>query len=259
MGPVMKTILTISLLFFFSQSYAYVPEAGVGRIGFSGCHKSYKTSLKVLHRDLAERVFELSHIKEGIRKYSLNWVLRNYIRPEGRQSSTRFKYKTHAATYVKFHDLLITGMENMRSKIRGGFSYFCRTERDKRCAGDGGTIAYVLNLGPYTFNRIYLCPEFWRGDRVDQLRTLLHELSHLAADTEHYFGSIFTDEGMIEQTNDAYFYENMMHNELEWVLKRNSWGFLWMKPREIPLSPLSTPERGHWCRHPAHKGMSASL
>ncbi len=255
----MKLLIAIATLSFLTLSHAYEPEAAVGRIGFSGCHASFKTSLKVLHRDLAERVYDLTNPKEGIKKYSLNWVLNNYIRPDGRRSSTRFQYKHHAATYVKFHDLLSTGLHNMATKIRGGYSYYCRTERDKRCAGGGGTIAYVLNLGPYTFNRIYLCPEFWKGDRNEQLSTLFHELSHLAADTNHYFGTIFTDEGMIEQTNDAYFYERMMNNELSWVLERNSWAFLWMKPREIPLSPLSTPERGHWCRHPAHMGMSAKL
>ncbi|TNF00711.1 MAG: hypothetical protein EP326_06110 [Deltaproteobacteria bacterium] len=255
----MKFLLTIVLLSILSLSHAYEPEAAVGRIGFSGCHASYKQSLKVLHRDLAEKVFELNHVQEGIRKYSLNWVLNNYIRPDGRRSSTRFQYKTHAATYVKFHDLLVTGLGKMGTKVRGGYSYYCRTERDQRCAGGGGTIAYVLNLGPYTFNRIYLCPEFWKGDRNEQLSTLFHELSHLAADTDHYFGSIFNDEGMIQQTNDAYFYEKMMHNELSWVLERNSWAFLWMKPRENPPIPLSIPERGHWCRHPDHMGMTETL
>jgi len=202
----MKLLLTIGLLSLFSNVHAFDAETSIGRIGFSGCHTSYKTSLKVLHRDLSQRVFELNNTHQGIKKYDLRWVLQNFVRPDGRRASTRFQYQNHAATYVKFHDALTLGLSRMNSKVKSGYSYYCRTERDKRCSGGGGTIAYVLNLGPYTFNRIYLCPEFWKGDRNDQLRTLLHELSHLAADTDHYFGSIFSDAGMIEQTNDAYFY-----------------------------------------------------
>ncbi|MCO4795007.1 MAG: hypothetical protein KC493_14925 [Bacteriovoracaceae bacterium] len=258
----MKLFLSFSILFLLTtpnaHAFDYEQEA-IGRIGFSGCHSSYKRSLKVLHRDLAKKVSELNDSKEGIRKYNLPWVIRNFIRPEGRSASTRFQYNNHAATYVKFHDLLTNGLAKMKTKVGSGYSYYCRTERDKRCSGGGGTIAYVLNLGPYTFNRIYLCPEFWKGDRNDQLRTLFHELSHLAADTDHYFGTIFNDLGMIEQTNDAYFYERMVFNDLEWLLKRNSWGFLWMKPRVEPLSPLRGPESNHWCRHQSHKGMSEML
>jgi hypothetical protein len=231
----MKTYTLVILLLvtysmnLFAQNYE--EEKGIANIGFSKCHTSYQRSLINIHRDITKRLIELTDRREGIRKYSLGWVRRNFIQPEGRVASTRFKFKNHARTYVTLQSKLATSLELMKSKMQTGFKYYCRTNRDKRC-NNGEVQAYVLNLGPYTYNRIYLCPSFLKSDREDQQQTIMHELSHLAADTEHFTQTIFTDEGMIEQANDAYFYEKLVLSELDWVLKRNSWGFLWLKPRE---------------------------
>lgn len=233
----MKTLLAILISLLATDLWAFEldEEKVLGKIGFSGCHSSYQKTINVHHRDLAKRIYEINGPRDGIRQYSLAWVQENFIEPEDRKPSTRFKFSNHNQLYRNLHGKLVTAFGQMKSKIDGGYKYYCRTNRDKRC-GDGQVYAYVLNLLNYTYNRIYLCPAFWKTNREEQLETMLHELSHLAADTDHYLGTIFTNVGMMNQSIDAYFYQKFMFNEVEWVLKRNSWGFLWMKPRNEYVS-----------------------
>tara|TARA_R110002073_G_scaffold288250_1_gene452987 strand:- start:202 stop:561 length:360 start_codon:yes stop_codon:yes gene_type:complete len=119
----------------------------------------------------------------------------------------------------------------MTSKTRSGYTYQCSSAAVRHCQGGGGVQAYVLFLFGSPYNKIHFCPLFFNGTMNEMEETILHELSHLAAKTDHYFGSIMNDKGMIESTNDAYLYGRMMHWSIEGLMKMSSWGFIWTPER----------------------------
>lgn len=208
-------ILLVCLLTIMSQ-HAFA-------ISISGCNSSYKTTVQSLQPDLMKRLEELNDQRTGIPLYTLNHVRRNYVEVNNRQPSPR--YKQHNRTYTSFHSKVQTVVSQMQRKMTKGFTYVCKGNRS-RCKG-GEVYAYVLFIGKIPLNKIYLCDSFFKEDRNEQLKTSMHELSHLAGDTEHYFGSIFTDAGMVEEATNAYFYEKLMFNDHEEILRRQVWGFIW--------------------------------
>jgi hypothetical protein len=197
-------------------------------LGFKKCNDSQVRSIEQLNRDLVQRLRELTNLRTGIHHYSYAYVLRHFIVPDGRVASP--DYKNAAMAYHNFQQKIKSNLDKLLEKERRGFSYQCQSIRNAQCKGDQ-TYAYVMRLGDYAINKIYLCPAFFKEDRNEQLRTLLHELSHLAANADHYFGDTFSDAGLLLEAGNAYFFEKLMFNDLEQILKRNAWVFLWRKPR----------------------------
>jgi len=211
----MKFLVGAVLLFSFN----------VHAVSTSGCHSSYKRTVESLQPDLIKRLEELNDRREGIPLFTLPYVRRNFVEANNRNPSPR--YSTHNRTYSSFHSKVSTVVSKMQAKLKSGFTYVCKGERG-RCKG-GEVYAYVMFLGNFPLNKIYLCDSFFKEDREEQLRTSMHELSHLAGKTEHYFGTIFNDAGMLEEANNAYFYEKLMFNDHEQIFRRQVWGFLWAK------------------------------
>lgn len=199
-------------------------------IGFRHCDWKQKTQIQQAHQAVKERSFELVDEENGIYKYNLVWVADNYIKKYGYQPSTRWNFVNHARTYQKLHGKIAVNLKKMKHKLVQGFIYSCQTARDQNCQSNGGVVAYTKHFGSRVENKIYLCPGFFRESHNGKETTLFHELSHLAAETDHYFGSIFDDQGMLKQAEDAYFFERMYNSKLENYLYRHSWGFLWTSP-----------------------------
>lgn len=212
----MKSFIALASLLLSTHVFA---------VSYSGCNASYKRTVQSLQPDLIQRLEELNDRREGIPLFSLPYVRTNFVEALNRKPSP--KYKHHNRTYVQFHNKVKDVVSKMQTKMKKGFTYVCKGNKG-RCKG-GEVYAYVLYLGNRAFNRIYLCESFFKEVREDQMRTLMHELSHLAGDTQHYFGSIFTDAGMVEEANNAYFYEKLMYNDHENIFRRHVWGFLWAK------------------------------
>lgn len=212
----MKYLIALSVLLLSQNAFS---------ISIKGCHPSYKKTVESLQPDLLKRLKELNDRREGIPLYTLPYVRRNFVEANNRQPSPR--YNQHNRTYSSFHNKVKNVVTKMQTKMEKGFTYVCKGNRS-RCKG-GEVYAYVLFLGKIPLNKIYLCESFFKEDRNEQLRTTMHELSHLAGDTGHYFGTIFNDAGMVEEANNAYFYEKLMFNDHERILRRQVWGFLWAR------------------------------
>lgn len=212
----MKILITV-LVVLLSQS--------AKAISTSGCNSSYKRVIQDLQPELIQRLAELNDRRLGIPLYTLPFVRKNFVEANNRSPSP--KYKQHNRTYTRFHSKVRDVVRQMQTKVQKGFTYVCKGNSG-RCKG-GEVYAYVMSLGNYTFNKIYLCEAFFQEDHNEQLRTTMHELSHLAGDTQHYFGTIFNDAGMVEEANNAYFYEKLMFNDHERIFRRHVWGFLWAR------------------------------
>jgi hypothetical protein len=228
----MRHIL-LAVLLLSQASFAlakHEDQEALTRIRYSSCNSSYKRTLTGLHQQMAFRIFELNHEREGIKKYNLKYVLQNYVRAENRIPNERFEYTNHNQAYRNFHGQMVKNLSLMKQKIQKGYKYKCLSNRNKQCE-DGMVYAYVLRIGRIALNKIYLCPTFFKEDTRTQAKTLLHELSHLAADTDHYYGTVFTDAGLLKEAQDAGFYERMMFQDLGKYLKDNSWRYLWRKTR----------------------------
>lgn len=218
------TIFQLALSLFF---FSFLAESS---INFRNCDWKQKAQVLHAHEAVKERSSELLNQRNGIDKYNLVWVANNYIKKNGFKPSTRWNFVDHARTYQRFHAKISHNLKKMKQKLDQGFVYSCQTARDRNCQSNGGVVAYTKRFGRRVENKIYLCPGFFKESHNGKETTLFHELSHLAADTDHYFGSVFDDQGMLKQADDAYFFERMYNNELENYLYRHSWGFLWTSP-----------------------------
>lgn len=212
----MKLLITLLAILLSQNTFA---------VATSGCHTSYKKTIESLQPELVQRLSELNDRRDGIPLFTLPYVRRNFVEANNRNPSPR--YNDHNRTYVSFHNKVKNVVSKMQTKVQKGFTYVCKGSKG-RCKG-GEVYAYVMFLGNYAINKIYLCESFFKEDHEEQLRTTMHELSHLAGNTKHYFGTIFNDAGMVEEANNAYFYEKLMFNDHEQIFRRQVWGFLWAR------------------------------
>lgn len=212
--------LAIFLICIFSTS-------SFARISFSGCSPSEVKDIQAAHDSVNHRLNEVLDPRTGVPTFTLNYILENKVKADSLIPSQKFK--NHNTTYRTFHSKVSSALTLMKNKMNNGFIYKCMPERERRCAPATGVQAYVLFIFNRPYNRIHFCPIFFDGDSREKENTIMHELSHLAALTDHYMGTIFSDEGMIASTNDAYLYGQIMHTPLEQFWKRSSWGFIWNK------------------------------
>lgn len=214
----MKTMLALAL----AIGVVYNAHA----LSFRGCTNSQKKTITAAHVNVKKRLGELLDVRTGIPFYNLRNIINEKVKPEKRIPSKR--YTNHNQTYATFHSKLTSNLRKMQTKVNSGYTYQCSSASVRHCQGGGGVQAYVLFLFGRPYNKIHFCPLFFKSDMRDMEQTILHELSHLAANTEHYFGSIFNDQGLIKSTNDAYLYGRMMHWGVEGMMKVNSWGHIWV-------------------------------
>ena len=215
-----KKVATLSLLVGLFATSAQA-------LSFRGCNSPQQARISKLHQTLRLNVAKAAHPTTGISKYSYSRVKRDYLDPQGLVPSPRFK--THARTYTRFHARASEVIRGMKNKVNQGYAYHCVSASNRYCSGGGGTLAYVLDILGRTLNRIHFCPLFFTSPEYDQNETMLHELSHLGGDTLHYFGTSFTDAGMVKSANDAFFYGRMAHRDMENGIRFNSWGLMWRK------------------------------
>lgn len=210
---------------FFLFLISALPLSAFGQ-QYSGCNSLQRKAIQSAHQNVQQRVAELNQI-DGLRQYSFEEVEQKYLIPEARIPSPRFK--NHQATYKAWHLGVSQVFKKVQAKIRSSYRYDCMSARSSRCSESDGVYAYVLFLFGKPHNRIHLCPLYFKQRIRNQETTLLHELTHLAANTDHFMGSIFSDQGMRTSVTDAYLYGKIMHQDLEKFVKMNSWGVMWSR------------------------------
>ena len=182
-----------------------------------------------LRRTIWRKVLKILSKKSGIPYYDINYVLNEYVKPKGRVPSPKFKNPIE--TYSRYHASLVRNFQKMQSKIKSVIKYKCESSFwSKRCRG-GEVVAYVLFYGNKPEQAIRVCPTFFKESRGSQNSTILHELSHLAAFTDHYDGTIFSDRGLLASSNDAYLFEQFMSGDILRKLLVNSFAHMFRMPR----------------------------
>lgn len=217
----MQKKIFIGLVVFFLSTQVFAKAT------FKNCNYSDQRTIQSLHTDMLEELKDLNQRSQGVPLYNLSYIKREYIYPESRIPTKKFPDPN--STYRKFHSKVTQVLSLMNKTARKGYKYTCHNQRQKRCRN--GVYAYVLFLFNMPYGGVNLCPLFFELSRDDMADTLMHELSHLAAKTDHYMGTIFTPEGMIQSANDAYLYGRMKADRLERFFKFNSWGHMWRVPR----------------------------
>jgi hypothetical protein len=211
-----KGILLIAVLFIYDA---------MAKSSIRGCNSSQVRSIRNVHLQVAKRLKDLTDPKTGIAQWDYLTLQREVLTPMKRIPNP--KYRNPVSTYRQFHRKASQVLYSMDRKLKTGFTYQCSSTRSRHCRN--GTYAYVLfNWRNQPYNSIYFCPMYFRTTTLDQVDTLQHELSHLAASTDHYLGSNRTDAGIIKGANDAYFYGRLEAAHLEKQLKLAAWGFLWV-------------------------------
>lgn len=203
-----------------------ITNVAFAKVKYKNCNRSDQRTLESLHADLIEELKDLNRRTDGVPQYNLSYIKREYIYPQDRVPAKKFSRPSQ--TYMTFHSKVKDVVSKMNQSAQKGYKYTCHTQRQKRCKG-GEVYAYVLFIFNYSYGGINICPNFFEKSKEEMLDTLLHELSHLAASTDHYMGTIMTPEGMIESANDAYLYGGMRASKLERFFKFNSWGHMWHK------------------------------
>jgi hypothetical protein len=196
---------------------------------YSGCNRSDKRTLQSIHTDLVEELKDLNQRVDGVPQYHLGYIKGQYVYPQDRVPAKKFPDPN--TVYRTFHNKVKNVVSKMNSTAKKGYKYTCHKASQKRCK-NGSVYAYVLFILDWSYGGINICPTFFEKSKDEMLDTLLHELSHYAASTEHYMGTIMTPEGMIESANDAYLYGRMRASSLEKFFKFNSWGHMWHKKEE---------------------------
>jgi hypothetical protein len=196
---------------------------------FASCNSSETRTLKNIDQNVNHRFDQILDTKTGVPYWNLENVKNEYVIAQDREPNPRFKNSD--GTYKRFHSTFLRNLRLMNSKIKNGITYKCDSSFWAKNCRSGEVYAYVLFYGDRPEQKIHLCPIFFDENTISQQDTVLHELSHLAANTDHYMGTVFNDAGMIKSTTDAYLYEQFMDGDIFKALKRNSFGLLYRKRR----------------------------
>ena len=158
-----------------SSPVQYRDPSGLKIDHYDCCSEAQKKAIKAAH-DAAEK--KLPIIKRAIDKYTYDWVLVNYVLKNNREMGVpKHDEQTVWTSYRRDMRVNITKMQN---KFNSGIGVEC----EKEC--DEGDRAYVRGLPLFgSFGDIHFCPLFFQLEHSqDQASNFLHELSHLAADTD---------------------------------------------------------------------------
>jgi len=196
-----------------------VDPTGLTIAHFDDCNEKQKTALRAAHDAVAQR---LPNAKKMIDKFSWPWVLKNFIEAEKRDQGSGEEPRRRQLVYDNHRRNLQVVLKKMIDTLNSGIGFECECD----CKND--RIAYV-----YAFwSDIHFCPSFFKSSSKEQSETLLHELSHKAADTEDYklqwWNKSNSDFGKAH--NDAYFIQEFMHTKALRV--ERSWIWFWIWPRQ---------------------------
>jgi len=174
---------------------------------FKCCTEAQKQAIQATNDALEKRI---PLVLKELQKFTLDWVIRNYVIPEKRDHRNRQQYEMH-------HRSMVVKFSKMQSHLKKGVGAECETEKNKYCRNAS---AYVWEiLGIYGAS-IHFCPEFFKP-QTHRAEQFLHELSHLAANTTD-LGSSWSPSQPWKASWDAYyimqFYSgDVLRREKLWV------------------------------------------
>ena len=163
--------------------YQYVASNPVRYHDFSGlkithydcCSARQKKMIKDAHDKVEKR---LEVIRAAVQKYTYTWVINNYVLEKGR---TTLGTKAQKLAWERYYWDMTRNIRLMQEKIKSGIGTECESEKTS-WSGDNSGVWFILEwaVGDIHFYGDY----FTKENPGSQARTFMHELSHLAADTE---------------------------------------------------------------------------
>lgn len=225
----MKTLIALSLLFVSFTSKAtridlnYDPGDFVEPLAseMRGCSSQQAVKVKEAEKNVSLR---LEQIVRDWALVDLMSVKRQFVDVENRQW---IEGGPRNLSYQTYWQEMGTVMRLMKEKADRGLNFQCESASNRQCKE--GAIAYVMVIFNRPRQMIYLCPEFFTDGSYET--TILHELSHYAANTQDYALDWWNVEksDLKRGAKDAYHVEEFMRKEVPEVLKKSIWMWWWPK------------------------------
>jgi hypothetical protein len=197
-----------------------------------GCSASQRTVLEAVETQVRSRV-EL--VARELPTYTLAKVKAEFIDPENRVFDPQAAVNRDYENYIS---RLGAVFRSMNAEVQKGVNFSCRSDAsDPQCKG-GEVVAYVLmDWSGHSYPRMYACDGFFKNassDLSDVVETMIHELSHYAADTEDYALDWWTAThiDLARAANDAYHVQQFANSAPDSVLRRQIWTWLWPRKTE---------------------------
>jgi len=142
-------------------------------------------------------------------------VITTWVIPNNRPNDLR-RQTLHGHYRVK----LLVVLDQMIAKINSGVGVECE------CECDEGVIAYVRTPFGTPVGDIHFCPPFFARTANGQAETFMHELSHLAADTDDLAWG-WLPSSPAEAPDDAYYVDDLANETVQSLEQRSVWVLIW--------------------------------
>lgn len=198
---------------------------------YYGCDANQSARLNNYATRTAVRLDEITRGEGAVQTLNLGYVRDQYVRPQMRVPIfySNMPERTEQA-YTRYHEGVQGTLQSMLDQTRTGYDFRCRGTQALTCLRDPEKLAFVVvtNAGP--IKEINLCPIFFTKAESVQQRTVFHELSHVARNTDDFPPEVnWSFDRISNEWNDAYHIERFMDYNPEGVLRSEIWLRLWRR------------------------------